>query len=75
MPWPLRCCARRSSGALSGSTCLVQYIGQRLHDQLAAPTRYTRHDDDVVILVGEDSGQDWWRNLRQERDVDVLQAM
>ena len=59
-------------GLLSGSTCLVQYTGQRSHDQFTTPTRYARHDDDVVILVGRAPGKTWCRNLRGERDVDVL---
>jgi deazaflavin-dependent oxidoreductase (nitroreductase family) len=59
-------------GLLSGSTCLVQYTGQRSHDRFTTPTRYARHGDDVVILVGRPPSKTWWRNFRDERDIDVL---
>src|SRR5215212_5806234 len=59
-------------GLLSGSTCLVRYTGQRSHDQFTTPTKYARHGDDVVILVGRPPAKTWWRNFREERDIDVL---
>lgn len=57
---------------LSGSTDLVRYCGRRSGATIVTPTQYARSGDDVVILVGRARTKTWWRNFRQDRDVDVL---
>jgi hypothetical protein len=59
-------------GLLSGSTDLVRYTGRRSERQFTTPTQYVRLDDDLLILVGRPEAKTWWRNFREERDLDVL---
>jgi hypothetical protein len=57
---------------LSGSTDLVRYTGRRSGKQFIAPTQYVLYDNGVVILVGRPETKRWWRNFREERDIEVL---
>jgi hypothetical protein len=57
---------------LSGSTDLIRYTGRRSGRTVTTPTQYARHGDDVVILVGKPETKTWWRNFRDDRDLDVL---
>lgn len=59
---------------LSGSTDVVRYRGRRSGTTFATPTQYAPYGDDLLILVGRPDTKTWWRNFRQERDVDVLVA-
>jgi hypothetical protein len=57
---------------LSGSTDLVRSTGRRSGRTFTTPTQYARHGDDLVILVGKPDTKTWWRNFREDRDLDVL---
>jgi hypothetical protein len=59
-------------GLLSGSTDVVRYRGRRSGRTVTTPTQYARSGTDVVILVGRPESKTWWRNFREDRDVDVL---
>ncbi|MBL8774736.1 MAG: nitroreductase family deazaflavin-dependent oxidoreductase [Acidimicrobiales bacterium] len=59
---------------LSGSTALLTYEGRRTGRHIVLPTRYARHGDEVVILVGRPETKQWWRNFERSRDLDVLLA-
>ena len=59
-------------GLLSGSTDVVHYQGRRSGKTFSTPTQYARSGDDVVILVGHPESKTWWRNFREDRDLDVL---
>ncbi len=58
--------------ALSGSTDAIRYVGRRSGATFTAPTQYARLPDGVVVMVGRPADKQWWRNFRQERDLDVL---
>jgi deazaflavin-dependent oxidoreductase (nitroreductase family) len=60
--------------ALSGSTDLVRYTGRRTGRVVQTPTQYARDGQDVVILVRHPERKTWWRNFRDEREVDLLLA-
>jgi hypothetical protein len=57
---------------LSGSTAVVSYTGRRTGRTISTPTQYARRGDDVIVLVGQHQTKTWWRNFRQDHDVDVL---
>jgi F420H(2)-dependent quinone reductase len=57
---------------LSGSVDLVRYTGRRSGRTITTPTQYARLGDDIVILVGRPETKTWWRNFREDRDLDVL---
>ena len=57
---------------LSGSTDLVRYTGRRTGRVVTTPTQYARQGNDVVILVGKPATKTWWRNFRDERELEVL---
>ena len=58
---------------MSGSTDAVRYAGRRTGRITTTPTQYARLDDDgIVVLVGRPATKQWWRNFREERDVEVL---
>lgn len=57
---------------LSGSTDLVRYTGRRSGRQFTTPTQYAWREDDLLILVGRPETKTWWRNFREDRDLDVL---
>jgi deazaflavin-dependent oxidoreductase (nitroreductase family) len=59
-------------GLLSGSTDLVRYTGRRSGKQFTTPTQYVRDRNGVVILVGSPEAKGWWKNFRDERDVELL---
>jgi len=62
----------RGHRLLSGSTDVIRYRGRRSGTTFSTPTQYARRGDDVIILVGRPETKTWWRNFRQERDLDVL---
>ena len=64
----------RLHGLLSGSTALVRYTGRRTGRVVQTPTQYARDGLGVVILVGRPERKTWWRNFRDERDLDLLLA-
>jgi hypothetical protein len=57
---------------LSGSTDVVRYVGRRSGRTVTTPTQYARSGDDLVILVGHPGSKTWWRNFRDDRDLEVL---
>ena len=57
---------------MSGSTDVVRYRGRRTGAEFSTPTQYARHGDDLIILVGKPETKRWWRNFREDRDLDVL---
>lgn len=57
---------------LSGSICLVRYRGRRSGREITTPTQYARFEDEVIILVGRAEEKTWWRNFRDERDLELL---
>ncbi len=59
-------------GVLSGSVDVIRYVGRRSGREISTPTQYVEHGDDVVILVGRPETKTWWRNFRQDRDLEVL---
>lgn len=59
---------------LSGSTDLVRYTGRRSGRVVQTPTQYARQGQEVVILVGRPESKTWWRNFRDERELDLLLA-
>jgi len=59
-------------GLLSGTTDVVRYQGRRSGKAFSTPTQYARSGDDVVILVGHPESKSWWKNFREDRDLDVL---
>ena len=38
------------------------------------PTQYATYGDGLVIFVGRPDSKQWWRNFREDRDLDVLVA-
>lgn len=59
---------------LSGSTAVVRYQGRRTGQTFATPTQYAAHGDGLVILVGRAATKSWWRNFREDYDLEVLVA-
>lgn len=59
-------------GLLSGSTCVVCCTGRRSHRQFTTPTQHARDDDEVVILVSRAETETWWRNVQDDREIDLL---
>ena len=57
---------------LSGTTDLIRYRGHRSGRTFTTPTQYAWDGDDIVILVGRPETKSWWRNFRDDRDIDVL---
>ena len=57
---------------LSGSTAVVRYRGRRSAVEFSTPTQYARRGDDLVILVGRPDTKQWWRNFREDRELEVL---
>jgi hypothetical protein len=59
-------------GLLSGSVDLVRYRGRRSGREITTPTQYAEDGNDVLILAGRPETKSWWRNFRDDHDVDVL---
>jgi hypothetical protein len=59
-------------GILSGSTDVIRYTGRRSAETFTTPTQYAQRDDEIIILVGRPETKTWWRNFREDRDIDVL---
>lgn len=57
---------------LSGSTDVIRYQGRRSGKTFSTPTQYAQSGDDVVILVGRPESKSWWKNFREDRDLEVL---
>jgi hypothetical protein len=57
---------------LSGSTGVIRYVGRRSGRQFMTPTQYLESGKDVIILVGRPDSKTWWRNFRNDQDIDVL---
>lgn len=57
---------------LSGAVDVVRYTGRRSGREFTTPTQYASRGDDLVILVGRHDSKTWWRNFREERDLEVL---
>ena len=57
---------------LSGKVDIVRYHGARTGREVSTPTQYVRRGDDIVILVGRPDTKTWWRNFRQDHDIDLL---
>jgi F420H(2)-dependent quinone reductase len=57
---------------MSGSTDLIRYRGRRSGDTVTTPTQYATYKGGVVIFVGRPETKTWWRNFREDRDIDVL---
>lgn len=59
---------------LSGSTALIRYTGRRSQTTFTTPTQYARCGNAIVIAVADAERKTWWRNFRDDHDVDVLIA-
>ena len=59
---------------MSGSTDVIRYQGRRSGRTVTTPTQYATYRDGLVIFVGRPDSKQWWRNFRQDRDIDVLVA-
>ena len=59
---------------MSGSTDVIRYQGRRSGKTFTTPTQYATYGDGLVIFVGRAATKSWWRNFREDRDVDVLVA-
>jgi len=57
---------------LSGSVDVVRYTGRRSGRTITTPTQYARRGDQLIILVARADEKTWWRNFRDEHDLDVL---
>ena len=57
---------------LSGKVDIVRYRGARTGREVSTPTQYVRRGNDIVILVGRPETKTWWRNFRQDHDIDLL---
>lgn len=57
---------------LSRSTDLIRYTGRRSGREFTTPTQYARNGDDLIILVGRPETKTWWRNFRDNGEIDVL---
>ncbi len=57
---------------LSRSTDLVRYTGHRSGREITTPTQYAQLGDDVIMLVANHDDRTWWRNIRTDRDLEVL---
>lgn len=57
---------------LSGAVDVIRYTGRRSGRRFSTPTQYARRGDEVIILVGHPEAKRWWRNFRDDRDIDVL---
>ena len=62
----------RAHRLLSGSTDVVRYRGRRSGETFFTPTQYAIYGDGLVIFVGRPDTKTWWRNFRDDRDIDVL---
>ena len=51
---------------------VVRYTGRRSGREFTTPTQYAFKDDDLVILVSRPETKTWWRNFRNDRDIEVL---
>jgi len=57
---------------LSGSMVAVRYEGRRSGREFTTPAQYARNGDDMLILAGRPDTKTWWRNFREDRDLEVL---
>lgn len=57
---------------LSGSTALIRYTGRRSGRTITTPVRFAAHRDKIVIFVGNPRSKTWWRNFRQDHELDIL---
>jgi hypothetical protein len=57
---------------MSGSTDVIRYRGRRSGKTFTTPTNYATYGDGIVIFVGRPDTKSWWRNFRDDGDVDVL---
>ena len=56
---------------LSRGLALITVTGRRSGRRYTFPVGYRQHGDRVIINVGWPERKDWWRNLRQERPVEM----
>lgn len=56
--------------ALSGSVLLLTYRGRRTGLPHTTPLNYARDGDSILLLSPR--AHTWWRNLRDERSVEIL---
>lgn len=59
---------------MSGSICAIRYRGRRSGTTYSTPTQFASHGDGLVIFVGRADTKTWWRNFREDRELDVLVA-
>lgn len=69
-----RLLASRFHRLLSGSTVVVRYRGRRSGKTFTTPVQYARYGSAIVVAVAHPDDKTWWRNFREERDLDVLLA-
>jgi hypothetical protein len=57
---------------LSGSTDVIRYRGRRSGRTYTTPTQYARRGDELIILVGRPDSKSWWKNFRENREIEIL---
>ncbi len=61
-------------GVLSRSVALIRYRGRRSGHEVVTPVQYAPLGQDLVVIAARPSEKQWWRNFRDEHDLDVLTA-
>jgi hypothetical protein len=58
-------------GLLDAGMCELRYQGRRTGRTVALPIMYAVHGTDIVVLVGDASHKQWWRNFTRPRPVEI----
>lgn len=56
---------------LSGGLMLITYRGRRTGRERTIPVMYAEKGDRLIVLVGDATAKQWWRNLRGGAPVEL----
>jgi deazaflavin-dependent oxidoreductase (nitroreductase family) len=56
---------------LSGGLLLITYRGRRTGRERTIPVMYAEEGDRLIVLVGDATAKQWWRNLRGGAPVEL----
>jgi deazaflavin-dependent oxidoreductase (nitroreductase family) len=57
---------------LSGMVVLLRYRGRRSGRRYTIPLQYIEHDERVVVAAFDADRKQWWRNVQEGPEVEVL---
>jgi len=56
---------------LDGNLISLTYTGRRSGHRFSLVTMYTKHDNELIVVVGQPEKKKWWRNFRENSFADV----